>query len=46
MTLLSTINDPADLRRRVKPRGTGSATIVLTPTEVGVRALVVRRVVS
>ncbi len=38
--------DPADLRRRVKPRGTGSATIVLTPTEVGVRALVVRRVVS
>lgn len=38
--------DPADLRRRLKPRGTGSATIVLTPTVVGVRALVVRRVVS
>lgn len=35
--------DPAVLRRRLKPRGSRSATIVLTPTAHGVRALVVRR---
>ncbi|MFT4216198.1 MAG: class I SAM-dependent methyltransferase [Micropruina sp.] len=35
--------DPAVLRRRLKPSGPGSATLVLTPTDDGVRALVVRR---
>lgn len=35
--------DPAILRRRLKPSGSGSATLVLTPTPVGARALVVRR---
>lgn len=36
--------DPASLRRRLKPSGAGSATLVLTPTPDGARALVVRRV--
>ncbi|MFT4295019.1 MAG: class I SAM-dependent methyltransferase, partial [Micropruina sp.] len=35
--------DPAVLRRRLKPSGPRSATLVLTPTLDGVRALVVRR---
>jgi hypothetical protein len=35
--------DPAALRRRLKPSGSASATIVLTPTPAGARALVVRR---
>ena len=35
--------DPAMLRRRLKPSGSGSATLVLTPTPAGARALVVRR---
>ncbi len=35
--------DPAVLRRRLKPSGAGSATVVLTPTPAGARALVVRR---
>lgn len=35
--------DPAVLRRRLKPSGSQSATLVLTPTAHGVRALVVRR---
>ena len=35
--------DPAVLRRRLKPKGSRSATVVLTPTLDGVRALVVRR---
>lgn len=35
--------DPAVLRRRLKPSGAGSATLVLTPTPSGARALVVRR---
>lgn len=36
--------DPAVLRKRLKPTGSGSATLVLTPTPSGARALVVRRV--
>jgi SAM-dependent methyltransferase len=35
--------DPAALRRRLKPKGTASATLVLTPTPDGARALVARR---
>jgi SAM-dependent methyltransferase len=35
--------DPAVLRRRLKPAGAASATLVLTPTAAGARALVVRR---
>ncbi|MGC3995876.1 MAG: hypothetical protein QM779_17470 [Propionicimonas sp.] len=35
--------DPAVLRRRLKPRGPASATLVLTPTAEGARALVARR---
>lgn len=35
--------DPADLRKRLRPRGPASATLVLTPTPEGARALVVRR---
>jgi len=35
--------DPAVLRRRLKPSGPNAATIVLTPTPDGARALVVRR---
>ena len=35
--------DPAVLRRRLKPTGSASATLVLTPTPSGVRALVARR---
>ena len=35
--------DPAALRRRLKPAGPASATVVLTPTKQGARALVVRR---
>lgn len=37
--------DPAVLRRRLKPAGKASATLVLTPTPGGARALVARRVV-
>lgn len=36
--------DPALLRRRLKPRGTASATLVLTPTASGALALVCDRV--
>lgn len=36
--------DPAVLRRRLKPRGKEAATLVLTPTPDGARALVVTRV--
>jgi hypothetical protein len=36
--------DPAVLRRRLKPAGGGSATLLLTPTTAGARALVARRV--
>ena len=36
--------DPAVLRKRLRPAGKGSATVVLTPTASGARALVVRRV--
>lgn len=36
--------DPAILRRKLKPRGGASATLVLTPTVDGARALVARRV--
>ena len=35
--------DPAALRRRLGPKGPGSATLVLTPTTEGAVALVVRR---
>jgi len=35
--------DPAQLRRRLKPAGPASATLVLTPTPEGARALVVDR---
>lgn len=35
--------DPAALRKRLKPKGTESATLVLTPTPDGARAVVVRR---
>lgn len=38
--------DPAALRRRLKPKGTELATLVLAPTPDGARALVVRRVAS
>jgi hypothetical protein len=36
--------DPAVLRRRLKPAGQASATLLLTPTTAGARALVARRV--
>lgn len=35
--------DPADLRRRLKLKGSGSATVIITPTPAGVRALVCDR---
>jgi SAM-dependent methyltransferase len=35
--------DPAVLRRRLRPKGSASATIVLTPTMDGARAFLVRR---
>lgn len=35
--------DPAVLRRRLKPKGPAAATLVLTPTAAGAKALVVRR---
>ncbi|MHB1009280.1 MAG: class I SAM-dependent methyltransferase [Propionibacteriaceae bacterium] len=38
--------DPAALRRRLEPKGPGSATLVLTPTPDGAVALVVRRVAA
>lgn len=38
--------DPAALRRRLRPSGPESATLVLTPTPDGARALVVRRVAA
>lgn len=36
--------DPAVLRRRLKPKGRRSVTIILTPTDAGSRALVAQRV--
>lgn len=36
--------DPAELRKRLRPSGKGSATVVLTPTVEGTKALVCRRV--
>lgn len=36
--------DPATLRRRLRPKGPASATLVLTPTLSGAASLVVRRV--
>lgn len=36
--------DPAVLRKRLKPTGTASATLVLSPTPRGARAIVARRV--
>lgn len=36
--------DPAVLRKKLKPAGKASATLVLTPTDEGARALVVTRV--
>lgn len=36
--------DPAELRRRLQPKGPNSATLVLARTQDGTRALVVRRV--
>lgn len=36
--------DPAALRRRLRPSGPATATLVLTPTSAGARALVVSRV--
>lgn len=38
--------DPAELRRRLRPAGRRAATLVLTPTLQGVRALVVTRIVA
>ena len=35
--------DPAVLRRRLKPSGPNSATVILTPTPEGARAVVARR---
>lgn len=35
--------DPAALRKQLRPRGANSATLMITPTTHGVRALVVRR---
>ncbi|SER80991.1 hypothetical protein SAMN05443377_11188 [Propionibacterium cyclohexanicum] len=35
--------DPAQLRRALRPRGPHAATLILTPTSEGTRALVVRR---
>ena len=35
--------DPALLRKRLKPKGSGSATLILSPTADGARALVARR---
>jgi len=35
--------DPATLRRRLKPSGPNAATLILTPTPQGVRAVVARR---
>ena len=35
--------DPALLRKRLKPKGPGSATLVLTPTPTGARTVVVHR---
>lgn len=35
--------DPAELRRRLKPSGRAAATLIVTPTTDGVRALHVRR---
>lgn len=36
--------DPAVMRRRLKPKGRAAATVILTPTRGGARALVARRV--
>lgn len=38
--------DPAALRTRLRPRGPGRATLVLTPTAAGAMCLVVRRLAS
>lgn len=38
--------DPADLRRKLKPRGPNSATLILTRTLQGARAYVARRVMD
>ncbi|MCA0307332.1 MAG: class I SAM-dependent methyltransferase [Actinobacteria bacterium] len=38
--------DPAVLRRRLRPKGRAAATLVLTPTPSGSRALVVRRLIA
>lgn len=38
--------DPAALRRRLKPSGPNSTTVILTPTPEGARAVVARRVES
>lgn len=35
--------DPAALRRRLRPKGTNAATLVLTPTQAGAKVLVVER---
>lgn len=35
--------DPAVLRKRLRPKGTNAATLVLTPTQTGAKALVVKR---
>lgn len=35
--------DPADLRRRLRPKGRGAATLVLTPTPAGARVVVCER---
>lgn len=38
--------DPAALRRRLKPKGPNAATLVLTPTPLGAKVVVVRRDVN
>ena len=38
--------DPAALRRRLRPAGPNSATLILTPTASGAQALVARRLVA
>ena len=35
--------DPADLRRRLRPKGRGAATLVLAPTPAGARVVVCER---
>ena len=38
--------DPAELRKKLQPKGPNSATLLLARTQDGTRALVVRRVPS